>query len=89
MFGCKGLAVIKKMKLSEKIRTSKERIKQSQKMNVTYLLYEIYEKLEEKNEISFLQTIPVSIVSANESYFKETFASIIDFDEKFLDKIKK
>jgi tRNA isopentenyl-2-thiomethyl-A-37 hydroxylase MiaE len=76
------------MKLSEKIRTSKERIKQSQKMNVTYLLYEIYEKLEEKNEISFLQTIPVSIVSANESYFKETFASIIDFDEKFLDKIK-
>jgi hypothetical protein len=76
------------MKLSEKIKTSKERIKHSQKMNVTYLLYELYEKLEENNEISFLQTIPVSIVSANESYFKETFASIIDFDENFLDKIK-
>ena len=76
------------MKLSDKIRTSKERIKYSQKINVTSLLYELKDELNVKNEISFLQTIPVSIVSANESYFKETFSSLIDFDEEFLIKIK-
>ena len=65
------------MKLSDKIRTSKERIKYSQKINVTSLLYELKDELNVKNEISFLQTIPVSIVSANESYFKETFSSLI------------
>lgn len=76
------------MKLSDKIRASKEEIKHSQKMNVTYLLYEIFQELEVKNDVSFLHTIPVSIVSANESFFKETFANIIDFDEKYLIKIK-
>ena len=76
------------MKLSDKIRKSKERIKYSQKTNVTSLLYELKEELNVKNEISFFQTIPVNIVSANESFFKETFSSIIDFDEKFLIKIK-
>ena len=76
------------MKLSDKIKTSKEKIKYSQKINVTSLLYDFKEELNEKNEISFLQTIPVNIVSANESFFKETFSNLIDFDEKFLIKIK-
>ncbi|REE78711.1 hypothetical protein BX611_3021 [Lutibacter oceani] len=76
------------MILSEKIRKSKERIKYSQKSNVTSLIYDLIEQIENNNDISFLQTIPVNIVSANESFFKETFASLIDFDEKYLLNIK-
>lgn len=76
------------MKLSEKIRTSQEKLKSSQKDNITYLIFELFEELNTRSDFYFLQTIPVNIVSANESFFKENFSNLIDFDEKYLIKIK-
>ncbi|WP_264558943.1 hypothetical protein [Flavobacterium sp. N2270] len=77
------------MSISDKIRKSKAEIKHSQKLNVSSELFRILEELESrKTDKEFLMTIPVSIVSSNESFFKETISELINFDEKFLNNSK-
>ena len=60
------------MLLSDKIKKSKEEIKYSEQSNITWLLFDLIEKLNFKNDDFFHQSIPINIVSANESFFKET-----------------
>jgi hypothetical protein len=77
------------MSISDKIKKSKAEIKHSQKLNVSYELFKILEELEDrKTDREFLMTIPVIIVSSNESFFKETISELIDFDEKYLNNSK-
>jgi len=78
------------MKLFDRIQDSKRHIKESQKFNVSYELLKFIDKIKDKeNDKLFLMSIPTSLVAANESYFKDTFSNIIDFDKKFLDNSKK
>lgn len=73
------------MKTSEYILQSKTGIKHSESLNVTYELLKNYDELLHKEtDTSFLQIIPVRIVASNESFFKETFSSILDYNSKFL-----
>lgn len=77
------------MSISEKIKESKDRIKNSQRLNVSSDIFNYISELEKrKNDKEFLATIPVNIVASNESFFKETFSSLIDFDEKYLNNSK-
>ncbi|EKT3967527.1 hypothetical protein NTJ12_002623, partial [Flavobacterium psychrophilum] len=77
------------MSISEKIRKSKEEIKYSQKINVSSDIYNIIWDIENrKDDREFLLTIPIMIVASNESFFKETISSLIDFDEKYLNNSK-
>lgn len=77
------------MSISEKIRKSKDEIKDSQKMNVSCDIYNSIIELEKrKDDREFLMTIPINIVSSNENFFKETFSSLIDFDEEYLNNTK-
>lgn len=77
------------MSIFEKIRKSKDEIKYSQKLNVSSDIYNCIAELEKrKNDREFLMTIPVNIVASNESFFKETFSSLIDFDEEYLNNTK-
>lgn len=77
------------MSISEKIKKSREKIKYSQRMNVSCDIYNSIIELEKReNDREFLTTIPVNIVASNESFFKETFSALIDFDKKYLDNSK-
>ncbi|MBW4362337.1 hypothetical protein [Flavobacterium taihuense] len=77
------------MSISDKIKKSKEEIKYSQKLNVSSEIYNLISDLENrKNDREFLMTIPINIVASNESFFKETISSLIDFDEKYLNNSK-
>ena len=77
------------MKISDKIKESKSNLKQSERLNITYQLYKIHEQLlEKKDDKSFLSSVIVNIVSANESFFKETFASLFDFDSIYVENSK-
>lgn len=77
------------MSISEKIKKSKEKIKYSEKINVSYILYKLLDEFDEKKEDrNFLTTIPINIVSSNESFFKETISSLIDHEEKYLNNSK-
>ena len=77
------------MTLSEKISQSKAELKESQRMNVSLELLTFYDELKKRpSDKSFALTIPVTIVAANESFFKETFSGLIDFDKKFLENAK-
>jgi len=77
------------MTVSEKIKKSKEEIKESQKNNVTSDIYNYTIDLKKRTkDKAFLTTIPVNIVAANESFFKETFSGLIDFHEKYLENSK-
>lgn len=77
------------MSISDKIKKSKTEIKHSQKLNVSYELFKILLELENrKTDREFLMTIPVIIVSSNESFFKETISELIDSDEKYLNNSK-
>lgn len=77
------------MSISDKIKKSKAEIKHSQKLNVSYELFKILMELEDrKTDREFLMTIPVIIVSSNESFFKETISELIDSDEKYLNNSK-
>lgn len=77
------------MSISDKIKKSKAEIKHSQKLNVSYELFKILLELENrKTDREFLMTIPVIIVSSNESFFKETISELIDSDEKYLNNSK-
>ncbi|MBD0726711.1 hypothetical protein B6A10_16185 [Flavobacterium sp. L1I52] len=77
------------MTTSEYIIQSKKDIKHSQSLNVTYELLKNYEELiDKKTDISFLQIIPVRIVASNESFFKETFSSLLNHNNKYLTNSK-
>lgn len=77
------------MSISDKIKKSKEEIKYSQKLNVSCDIYNLIWDLESrKNDREFQMTIPIKIVASNESFFKETISSLIDFDEKYLNNSK-
>lgn len=77
------------MSISDKIKKSKEEIKYSQKLNVSCDIYNLIWDLESrKNDREFQMTIPINIVASNESFFKETISSLIDFDEKYLNNSK-
>lgn len=74
------------MSISEKIYISKSKLIASQRDNVTAELLNIYDELKTRaNDKHFALTIPVSIVSANESFFKEAVSSLINFDKKHLE----
>lgn len=77
------------MSISEKIKKSKDKIKYSQRLNVSCNIYNsIFELEKRKKDKDFLATIPVNIVASNESFFKEILSNLIDFDEKFLKNSK-
>lgn len=78
------------MKLFDRIQDSKRNIKESQKFNVSYELLKYIDQIKDrKNDKIFLMSIPTSLVASNESYFKDIFSNLIDFDKKFLDNSKK
>lgn len=73
----------------EKIRKTKSGIKLSQSLNIPYELYLLYEELIKRPNDKFFQAnIFIQIVASNESFFKETIASLINFNEKFLENSK-
>jgi hypothetical protein len=77
------------MKISDKIKESKSNLKESDRLNVTYQLYKYYEKLQNKKEDkTFWNIVLVNIVSANESFFKETFSNLFDFDSIYVENSK-
>jgi hypothetical protein len=77
------------MSISDKIKKSKEKIKYSEKINVSYNLYKLLNEFDEKkDDKNFLITIPINIVSSNESFFKEIISSLIDHEEKYLNNSK-
>jgi hypothetical protein len=77
------------MRTYEKIQKSHEGLKESQTLNVTYELLQLYYKLIDKPTDKYFQAnLFVQIVSANESFFKEAIASLIDFDPKYLSNSK-
>lgn len=77
------------MTTSEKIRKSKEGINDSQSMNVTYELHQLYfDLIKRTDDKHFQANIFVQIVSANESFFKESIASLINFNSKYLENSK-
>jgi hypothetical protein len=77
------------MKISDKIKDSKSNLKLTNRLNVTYQLYKYYQLLlETKNDENLLNIVIVNIVSANESFFKETFAALFDFDPIYIEKSK-
>ncbi|SDY12383.1 hypothetical protein SAMN05444411_1311 [Lutibacter oricola] len=77
------------MKISDKIKKSKSNIKEFDRLNITSQLHNFYEKLlERKEDKTFLSIVIVNIVSANESFFKETFAALFDFDSVYIEKSK-
>jgi hypothetical protein len=77
------------MTTSEYILESKKNIKISESINVTYELMKNYQELvEKKTDNSFLQIIPVRIVASNESFFKETFSSLLNYKTKCLTNSK-
>ena len=58
-------------------------------MNVSLELLTFYDELKKRpSDKSFALTIPVTIVAANESFSKETFSGLIDFDKKFSENAK-
>ncbi|MFN0729596.1 hypothetical protein [Polaribacter gochangensis] len=78
------------MKLFDRIQDSKRNIKESQKFNVTSEVLKFIDKIKDrKNDKIFLMSIPTSLVASNESYFKDIFSNLIDYDKKFLDNSKK
>jgi hypothetical protein len=73
----------------ERIQKSREGLKESQTMSVTYELLQLYYKLiDEPTDKYFQANLFVQIVSANESFFKEAIASLIDSDPKYLNNSK-
>jgi hypothetical protein len=73
----------------DKIRKSKEGINNSQSLNVTYELHQLYfELIKRIDDKPFQANIFVQIVSANESFFKESIASLINFNSKYLQNSK-
>ena len=77
------------MSNSDKIKKSKDGIKLSQSLNVTYGLHEIYEELLKRTDDKYFQAnIFVQIVSANESFFKESISCLINFNTKYLENSK-
>ncbi len=67
----------------EKIIESKKGINHSQRLNTTSVLNEYLNKFDNCND-DFLQLVVVSIVSSNESFFKETFSWLLEDNEEFL-----
>ncbi|MFZ2432351.1 MAG: hypothetical protein WAW57_14530 [Lutibacter sp.] len=77
------------MILNDRIKKSKENIKETHYIHTPSELVKLYEQLEQKrNDKSFLLTIPIHIVASNESFFKESFSSIINSDEMYLTSSK-
>lgn len=77
------------MTTSDYILQSKKDIKLSDSINVTYELLKNYEELADKKaDNSFLQIIPVRIVASNESFFKETFSSLLNYKTQCLTNSK-
>lgn len=77
------------MPIVEKILKSKERLSHEQVINLTSDVYNSISILKKrKKDRAFLLTIPVMIVSANESFFKETFSNLIQSSEKYLTNSK-
>lgn len=75
------------MKKAEQILKSKQGILDSQRLNVTWQLLKTYEELKTQNgNNSLMELIPVRIVASNESFFKETFAEIINHDKAVLNR---
>ncbi len=74
---------------SDKIQKSKEGIKSSQSLNVTYGLFQLYDELLNRTDDKYFQAnIFVQIVAANESFFKESISSLINFNSKYLENSK-
>lgn len=77
------------MTTSQRIQRAKASIKKSQSNNVTAGLWEIYEELiNRRDDRHFQSFIFTQIVAANESFFKESIASLINLNEKFLENSK-
>lgn len=77
------------MAIFEKITKSKENINFMQSINISSELYNLILEIEKrKDDNDYLLSIPILIVSSNESFFKELFSSLIDFDEFYLNNSK-
>lgn len=77
------------MAIFEKITKSKENINFIQSINISSELYNLIFEIEKrKDDNDYLLSIPILIVSSNESFFKELFSSLIDFDEFYLNNSK-
>ena len=75
------------MKKTEQILKSKSGILESQRINVTSQLLRSYDELNSsKKDDALLELLPVRLVASNESFFKETFAEIINHSEKALER---
>jgi hypothetical protein len=75
------------LKKTEHILKSKSGILESQRVNVTFQLLRSYDELNSsKKDDALLELLPVRLVASNESFFKETFAAIINHSEKVLER---
>lgn len=78
------------MRTPQKIHDSVKGLTFDQTMNITYELLKSVDSIS-KNQVDrdFLELIPIRLVAANESFFKDTIGGLIDFDIKYFENAKK
>lgn len=77
------------MSISQRIINSKNGSSQSERFNISAKLYDYIVNIDDrKNDLEYLKLIPTLIVASNESFFKETISSLVDYNEVYLEKSK-
>ena len=77
------------MSISQRIIESKNGNSQSERFNMSAKLYDYIVNIDDrKNDLEYLKLIPTLIVASNESFFKETFSSLVNFNQIYLEKSK-
>jgi hypothetical protein len=78
------------MKTPQKIHDSVKGLTFDQTMNITYELLKSVDTLSQNQvDRDFLELIPIRLVAANESFFKDTIGGLIDQDIKYFENAKR
>ncbi|XOV68272.1 MAG: hypothetical protein ACFHU9_03660 [Fluviicola sp.] len=77
------------MSISKRIIESKNGTSLSERLNISSKLYGYIINIDNrKNDLEYLKLIPTQIVASNESFFKETISSLIDYNQIYLENSK-